>query len=209
MIPRATSRPRQYSPRTSRAVASQRHRFGTGGVRRSHRARTRPTRRGEAPRRGRCPIQASTARPDLRRRGGTPDPKAVDATESVEHISPGPGRTHRHAAGDVPPIPIRPTANQAEARTRADHEPVESSVTVERDSASHVTPHWRRRDSTRVGIRHHRRWVDELEVGSVEALQPVQVVVVPATVRGAGDEPRGAVVGDDPAVTLQRPQDHA
>ena len=49
--------------------------------------------------------------------------------------------------------------------------------------------------------------VDDLEVGAVQLLKLVQVVVVPAGGRGAGHVPGRAVVGQDHAVLLQGRED--
>ena len=63
-------------------------------------------------------------------------------------------------------------------------------------------------DATRVRLAvHETRRVDDLEVGALDAAQAVQFVVVPMAVRGAGDVPRGPVVGEEHPVLLERPED--
>ncbi len=54
-------------------------------------------------------------------------------------------------------------------------------------------------------IRDGSRGIDDLEVGSLDAAEPVQVVVRPPRVRRAADVPVRAVAGDHHSVALQRP----
>ena len=65
----------------------------------------------------------------------------------------------------------------------------------------------RDRASARLARLGQRARVDDLEVAAGQAVERVQVVVVPAPVGRAAEVPRRAVVGEQRAVALQRPGD--
>src|SRR5207302_9245255 len=94
----------------------------------------------------------------------------------------------------VPPLPPQPASASARAsRSRpAGASRFTFSPTVE--------------PSRRIA---ERARVDDLEVGALDAVEAVQVVVRPPSVRRAGDVPARPVVGDDHPVALQRDEDDA
>ena len=86
---------------------------------------------------------------------------------------------------------------------------LDSQSTATRSSIASTTPSGRR--PARAGSRSTstrssagRSFTDDLEVAAAQPLQSPQVVVVPARVRRAGDEPVRAVVGDEHPVALER-----
>src|SRR6476660_4524669 len=57
-------------------------------------------------------------------------------------------------------------------------------------------------------IPYYRPHSHHLERTSRHGLERIQLVVVPASVRGTGNEPVAAVVRDDHSVRLERPENH-
>src|SRR5262249_59469348 len=70
------------------------------------------------------------------------------------------------------------------------------------DGSGRAIGRWRALAEQRARVHH-------LEGAAGHRLELVQVVVVPARVAGAGDEPARAVVGDHHAVLLERVEHHA